>query len=284
MTTSQPLSTCIWFSNNQATEAAQYYCSIFKTATIHSSNAMVTLFSIGNTQLMGLNGASANNINPPILLTVECADVATVQQIWDTMIVDGEVMMPLDTYPWSSKYGWLKDKFGLTWQITYQYNEDESHTEKLTPSLLFTNQQFGKAANAMSFYIRIFSDGNISNVVAFPNESEFTGNTMFAACFLQQQQLYFMDAPGNHAYTFNDAVSFVIHCNTQDEIDYYWNQLLVNGGTESRCGWLKDQFGIAWQIVPTQLGSLLQDTQKSTAVMNALLSMKKINLHQLLTA
>ncbi len=136
----------------------------------------------------------------------------------------------------------------------------------------------------MSFYIRIFSDGNISNVVAFPNESEFTGNTIFAACFLQQQQLYFMDAPGNHSYTFNDAVSFVIHCNTQDEIDYYWNQLLVNGGTESRCGWLKDQFGIAWQIVPTQLGSLLQDAQKFTAVMNALLSMKKINLHQLLTA
>lgn len=92
-----------------------------------------------------------------------------------------------------------------------------------------------------------------------------------------------MDGPGNHNFEFNEGLSFVVNCDTQEEIDYYWSKL-TEGGQESNCGWLKDKFGVSWQIVPTVLGKLMQDKEKAQRVMEAFLKMKKFDIAKLLNA
>jgi predicted 3-demethylubiquinone-9 3-methyltransferase (glyoxalase superfamily) len=92
-----------------------------------------------------------------------------------------------------------------------------------------------------------------------------------------------MDGPGEHAFAFNEAVSFVVDCKDQEEIDYYWNKL-TEGGQESQCGWLKDQFGISWQIVPAILGKLMSDPEKAPRVMQAFMQMKKFDIEKLIQA
>ena len=89
-----------------------------------------------------------------------------------------------------------------------------------------------------------------------------------------------MDGPGGHDFIFNEAVSFVVECDTQDEIDQYWNAL-TEGGAESMCGWLKDRFGVSWQIIPRALGKLVSDPERGARVMQALMKMKKLDLQQL---
>ena len=92
-----------------------------------------------------------------------------------------------------------------------------------------------------------------------------------------------MDGPGVHEYTFNEAVSFTVSCQTQEEIDYYWNKL-SEGGSEWQCGWLKDKFGVSWQIVPAILGTLMSDPAKSERVVNAFMQMKKFDIEKLVNA
>ena len=92
-----------------------------------------------------------------------------------------------------------------------------------------------------------------------------------------------MDGPGEHAFIFSEAVSFVVDCDTQEQIDYYWNKLTENG-EESQCGWLKDQFGVSWQIVPTILGKLMTDPEKGPRVMQAFMQMKKFDIEKLMQA
>jgi predicted 3-demethylubiquinone-9 3-methyltransferase (glyoxalase superfamily) len=93
-----------------------------------------------------------------------------------------------------------------------------------------------------------------------------------------------MDGPGVHDFTFNEAVSFVVSCDTQDEIDYHWQKLTADGGQESQCGWLKDKFGVSWQVVPSILGRLMSDPEKGQRVVQAFLKMKKFNIQALLEA
>jgi predicted 3-demethylubiquinone-9 3-methyltransferase (glyoxalase superfamily) len=93
-----------------------------------------------------------------------------------------------------------------------------------------------------------------------------------------------MDGPGVHEYNFNEAVSFTVSCHTQEEIDHYWNKLTEDGGSEGQCGWLKDKFGVSWQIVPVILGTLMSDPSKSERVINAFMQMKKFDIDTLLSA
>ncbi len=101
---------------------------------------------------------------------------------------------------------------------------------------------------------------------------------MFSEFKLDNYNLIVMDGPGSHAFTFGEGVSLVVDCKDQDEVDHFWNNLTANGGQESMCAWLKDGFGVWWQIVPTALGKMLNDPdrEKANRVMQAMLKMKKI--------
>ena len=143
--------------------------------------------------------------------------------------------------------------------------------QKITPFLWFD----GKAEEAMSFYVSIFMNSKVLSTIPGPN-----GTVMGGTFQLEGQQ--FMALNGGPQYRFTEAVSLFVNCETQAEVDDLWNTLTA-GGAESRCGWLKDKFGLSWQIIPSVLGRLLgdKDRVKAARVMQAMLQMKKLDIAKL---
>lgn len=139
---------------------------------------------------------------------------------------------------------------------------------KITPFLWFDNN----AEEAMNLYTSIFKNSKVLSTSPGPN-----GTIMSATFELNGQQFMVLNA--GPVFTFNEAVSFFIDCDTQEEVDYYWNALTANGGEQGNCGWLKDKFGLSWQVVPKLLVQLLSDPNpaKAQAAMQAMLQMNKID-------
>jgi predicted 3-demethylubiquinone-9 3-methyltransferase (glyoxalase superfamily) len=271
---------CLWF-DGQAAEAANFYCSVFKNSSVTENTPMVVNFELEGKKLMGLNGGPQFKINPSISLFVYCPTVEETERVWNLLITDGSALMPLDKYPWSEKYGWLQDKFGVTWQIGI--NDAPTTKFTITPCFLFTRNNFGKAEEAINRYSSIFENASTDLLIHYPPDDANAGNVMYSEFQLNNYSLIAMDGPGEHNYTFNEAVSLVVECETQQEIDYYWNKLTA-GGSESQCGWLKDPFGVWWQIVPAVLGKLMRDPERAPRVMQAFLQMKKFDIEKLMNA
>jgi predicted 3-demethylubiquinone-9 3-methyltransferase (glyoxalase superfamily) len=143
-------------------------------------------------------------------------------------------------------------------------------------SFLWFDTQAEEAAN---FYVSVFPNSKIGKVARYGDAGPGPkGGVMTVEFELDGKP--FMALNGGPQFKFTEAISFVVHCNTQQEVDTYWNKLLQSGGQESQCGWLKDKFGLSWQIVPTILGQLLSDPdpEKSKRAMEAMLEMKKIDI------
>ncbi|WP_347158980.1 VOC family protein [Pontibacter chitinilyticus] len=150
--------------------------------------------------------------------------------------------------------------------------------QKITPFLWFDNQ----SEEAMKFYTSIFSNSKIGTVTYYADGAPLPKGTVMTASFQLEGQ-EFVALNGGPVYTFTPAVSFVVTCQTQDEVDHYWDNL-VEGGTAMQCGWLQDKFGVTWQIVPAQLPSLLRDKEKAGKVMQAFMKMKKLSIPDLVKA
>lgn len=270
---------CIWFDGN-AKEAATFYSSVFtkasgdKNSAITVDTPMVVNFELWGNKFMGLNGGPVFKINPSISIFVHCKTTEQTDEIYNALAEGGEPMMAIGKYDWSERYGWIKDKFGLTWQVMV------STEEKICPSLLFTGDRFGKAEEAIKFYTGIFDNSSIDNLQLYPAETPFAGKVLFSSSKINGFDLIAMDGPGEHAFTFNEALSLLVTCQTQEEIDYYWNKL-TEGGKESQCGWLKDRFGISWQIVPAILGQLMSDPGKAARVMEVVMKSVKFDIEKL---
>lgn len=149
--------------------------------------------------------------------------------------------------------------------------------QKITPFLWFDNQ----AEEAMNFYVSIFQNSEVVNVTRFGEAGPGPeGSAMIATFRLDGQE--FMALNGGPHFQFTEAISFFVDCETQDEVDYFWDKL-SEGGETSQCGWLKDKFGLSWQIVPSILGELMQDEdpEKAKRVTQAMLQMTKIDIAQL---
>lgn len=272
---------CLWFDGN-AREAAAFYCSIFQNSKITADNPVVVTFELNGKKFMGLNGGPMFKINPSISLSVLCQSSDETNEIWNKLIDGGKALMPIDKYPWSERYGWLQDKFGMTWQVSVVYKEGDK--QKITPSLLFTSSQFGKAEEAIKLYTNVFKNSSVTVLFPYPEGDANAGKVMFSEFKLNGYDLIAMDGPGVHDYTFNEGVSLVVDCETQEQIDHYWNKLTADGGQESMCGWLKDKFGVSWQIVPGILGKLMSNPEKAPKVMQAFMQMKKFDIEALMNA
>jgi predicted 3-demethylubiquinone-9 3-methyltransferase (glyoxalase superfamily) len=269
---------CLWFDGN-AKAAAELYCSLFPNSKITSQNPMVTMMELDGNKIMGLNGGPVFSINPSISLFVLCETIEETNMVWEKLSEGGKVMMPLDKYDWSERYGWLQDKFGMTWQISVIYKKGDKR--RITPSFLFTDKHFGQAEAAINFYTSVFENSKIDMISHYPKETPFAGKVLYSEFKLNNYQLIAMDGPGDHKYTFNEGVSFVIDCDTQEQIDHYWEKLIAGGGNESQCGWLKDKFGVSWQVVPSNLGELVNDPVKGQKVIAAFMKMKKFIIKDL---
>lgn len=143
--------------------------------------------------------------------------------------------------------------------------------QKITPCLWFDQQ----AEEAVDFYVSVFRDARKGISVAGPDGELMTLTfTLFGTEYLALN--------GGPRFTFNEAVSFIISCDTQEEIDFYWNTLIQNGGEESMCGWLKDRFGLWWQVVPAKISQLMTgEPERVQRVMQAMMQMRKLDLRML---
>jgi predicted 3-demethylubiquinone-9 3-methyltransferase (glyoxalase superfamily) len=305
----QKITPFLWF-DNQAEEAMNFYCSVFSTETSGKNSKPVSVtrydeagskaasrpkgsvmtanFQLYGQDFVGLNGGPEFTLNPSISFIVNCETTSEVEQLWNKLIQGGKALMPLDKYPFSEKYGWLQDKYGVSWQLILAASEIK---QKIIPALMFVGNVSGNAEEAINFYVSIFSqrDGSpknskVENIFRYgpghkPDKEE---SVMFADFTLEGQWFAAMDSAGQHEFAFNEAISFAVSCETQREIDYYW-QKLSEGGQESVCGWLKDKFGVSWQVVPIALSKMLADKDpvKAQNVMKAMLQMKKIDLGKL---
>jgi predicted 3-demethylubiquinone-9 3-methyltransferase (glyoxalase superfamily) len=149
--------------------------------------------------------------------------------------------------------------------------------QKITPFLWFDD----KAEEAMNFYVSIFRNSKIVSVSRYGDAGPGPKGTVMSVTFELEGQR-FMGLNGGPLFTFSEAISFLVNCETQEEVDYFWEKL-CEGGQPSRCGWLKDKYGLSWQIVPTILGELMsdKDPEKSKRVMQALLQMDKLDIEGL---
>src|SRR3954447_9388985 len=289
----QKITPFLWF-DNQAEEAVTFYTAVFKNSKIGSmarydeagakasgrpaGSVMTASFQLVGQEFVALNGGPVFKINPSISFFANSKIESEVVELYEKLSVGGTVLMPLDKYPFSDKYAWIQDKYGVSWQLILSMGEIK---QRIVPSMMFVGKVAGKAEEAINFYTSIFKNSKIGNIFRYGanQEPEREGTIAFADFTLNREWFAAMDSAREHNFSFNEAISFVVNCETQDEIDYYWNKL-VEGGQESVCGWLKDKFGLSWQVVPRALSKFLSDPdpQKSQKVMQAMLQMKKIEI------
>ena len=272
---------CLWF-DGKAKEAADFYCSVFDNSVITYENQMVVIFESSGQKFMCLNGGPEFTINPSISFYVICETEKEIDMLSGKLLEGGSELMPLDKYDWSKKYVWLQDKFGVTWQLSFGGMEKTG--QKISPVLMFTDKQAGKAEQAFRFYTSVFKGSEIIGIVKYDkDDNDVEGTVKHAEFTLNNQAFMAMDSSFMHQFSFNEAVSLVVDCETQEEIDYFWERL-TDGGEEVQCGWLKDRFGVSWQIVPAILYKLLSDPSRSERVTRAFLQMKKFEIEKLINA
>ena len=272
---------CLWF-DGKAKEAADFYCSVFDNSVIISENQLVVIFESSGQKFMCLNGGPGFKINPSISFYIICETEKEIDLLSLKLLEGGSELMPLAKYEWSAKYVWLQDKFGVNWQLSFGGMEKTG--QKISPALMFTDKQAGKAEQALRFYTSVFKGSEIIGIVKYDkDDNDVEGTVKHAEFTLNNQTFMAIDSSFMHQFTFNEAVSLVVDCETQDEIDHYWDKL-TEGGEEVQCGWLKDRFGVSWQVVPTVLAGLMNDPSRSERVAGVFLKMKKFDIEKLLQA
>ncbi len=279
----------LWF-DKEAKEATAFYTSLFPNSKIKSiatipdtpsGDADMVTFDLAGQSFMAISAGPYFKLNPSISLFVVFDNEKEIDALWTKLIKDGKALMAYDTYPWAKKYGWLKDKYGLSWQLSM--SENHKMGQKITPLLMFTKDKAGKTKDAISFYASIFPDSKIEMMVPYEKgEGDKEGFIKHSRFTLLGQNFMAMDSSGPHEFTFNEAISFVVSCDTQEEIDYYWGKLSAVPESE-QCGWLKDKYGVSWQIVPSIMNEMMTsgDKEKIARVTQAFLKMKKFDIEAL---
>lgn len=265
-----PIMTSLWF-DKQAKEAFTFYQSVFTDVQLISENPFTVNYTLAGKRFMHLNGGPDYKINPSISFYYNVENEAEIDRIWASLTEGGKVMMPLNTYPWSSKYGWVADRFGVNWQLML----DHVSGDKVYPNMMFTGGNNGKAAEAIAFYTSIFP--NSKSIIQSPygeGGADVASHLNYAQFTLNNQVFGAMDSSHMHEFTFNEGVSHVIVVDTQEEIDTYWDQL-TTGGSPGKCGWLKDKYGVSWQIVPSCLGKFMSNPETAPKATYAFLQMSK---------
>jgi predicted 3-demethylubiquinone-9 3-methyltransferase (glyoxalase superfamily) len=273
----QKITPFLWF-DGKAEEAANVYTSIFNKSKIRNVSPMSAAFTVAGLEFIALNGGPQFKFTPAISFFVRCKSQQEIDELWRELCATGAVLMELAQYPFSEKFGWVQDRFGISWQLDLA-----GCSQSINPFLMFVGKRCGKAEAAINFYVSLFKDSKVMSIERYgAGEEEAKGTVKRASFLLNGQQFMAMDSGREHSFTFTEAISLFVRCETQQEVDYFWEKLSVGGG-KSRCGWLKDRFGVSWQIVPSILGEMLDDEndEKSDRVMKAMMQMQKIDIKKL---
>lgn len=280
----------LWY-DTQAVEAATLYVSLFDRSAIHrvsqlhdtpSGDVDTVEFTLDGVDFSAISAGPYFALNSTISLMVTCRSETEVDRLYEGLREGCEIMMPLGAYPFSKRYVWLQDRFGLHWQLCYF--ETSEISQKIRPVLLFSSDACGKAEEAIHFYEGVFPGaipGYINHYL--PGEAKDPrAKTNYAETTLLGHQFVAMDHGVTGDELFNEAFSFMVLCEDQAEIDYYWEKLSVVPEAE-QCGWLKDRYGLSWQIVPKMMNDLMYfaTPEEAQRITEAFLAMKKLDIRAL---
>ncbi len=285
----------LWF-DSQAVEAAEFYAETFgngskvthraKITGTPSGDCDVVTFQLWGYEFMGISAGPAFAANPSISFMVNFDPSQNpnakedLDRIWNALVDGGSVLMELTEYPFSKHYGWVVDKYGFSWQLILTNPEGEPRP-LIIPSLMFTGDLTGKADEAIDFYVSSFKDSKRGTTAPYPEGAapEKSAKIMFAEFMLEHQWFTAMDSGHMHKFGFNEAVSLLVRCDTQEEIDAYSDKLSAVPEAE-QCGWLKDKYGVSWQVSPTGWEEMMKsgDQPAIDRAMQVFLQMKRVDL------
>ncbi|MBA3679289.1 VOC family protein [Candidatus Saccharibacteria bacterium] len=295
--TTQKITPNLWFDGN-AKEAVDFYISIFPGSKIVGGSnypksmeegladfqlnlagkELTVDFNLAGHDFTAINAGPEFKPNASISFMVNFDPAQDKQalehldQVWKKLLEGGEALMPVDEYQFSKRYGWVKDKYGFTWQLILTNPEGEDRP-CIIPSLLFSKGNTNHAEEAINFYVEVFKDSKVGTLARYPESTgpANEGSVMFADFQLNGQWLTAMDSGTTQDFTFNEAISLSVVCEDQAEINKLWAKLSTVPEAE-QCGWCKDKYGVSWQIIPKNMTELMQ---KPDAFKN-MMRMKKI--------
>lgn len=280
----------LWFDNN-AHEAVVFYTGLLDGSKIvridtiegtPSGDSELISFELAGQEFMAISAGPYFKFNPSISFMVLCDTIEELNSKWEALSENGIALMPLAAYPFSRWYGWIQDRFGLSWQLMLA--EEGQVEQKIKVSLLFSKESNGKAEEALHYYVDVFREGEVTSIVPYEKgeASAAKAKIKYAAFKLFGMDFVAMDHGFDADFGFNEAFSLIVNCRDQSEIDYFWDKLSAVPESE-QCGWVKDRFGVSWQIVPENMSVLLFDGTKEEIrrVTEAMLKMKKLDIELL---
>jgi len=275
----------LWF-DNQAKEAAGFYTSLLPRSEIvtlttlrdtPSGDCDVVAFTLAGQPFQAISAGPLFTFNPSISFLIACDSKEEVDSLWKRLSDGGTALMPLDAYDFSDRYGWVNDRYGLSWQVM----RTPQVTQKITPTLMFVGDVCGKTEEAVNFYTSVFEDTGVDHLMRYGagEEPDKEGTIRHAGFKIEGYELAAMDSAREHNFSFNEAISLMVLCDTQEQIDRYWTKLSAVPDAE-QCGWLKDRYGVSWQVAPRALDKMMQDADEKTLarVTQAFLPMKKLDI------
>ena len=295
----QKITPHLWF-NQEAKEAAEFYAALIPNSkiknitTLHntpSGDCDIVSFELSGQPFMAISAGPLFKFNPSVSFHLKCETKGEVDSIWERVSQGGKILMPLGAYPFSERFGWVEDKYGLSWQLVLA--GESARGQKITPVLMFVGKVCGKTEEAVNFYTSVFKHspggkaaaGTKADILARygkGEEPDKEGTVKYASFTLLGQEFGAMDSAREHNFAFNEAISFIVPCDTQEEIDYFWGRLSADPKAE-QCGWLKDKYGLSWQITPTIMNEMIggKDQERIARVTQAFLKMKKFDIDAL---
>ena len=283
----------LWY-DKEAREAAEFYASTFpgskvtNITTLHdtpSGSADIVSFELAGQAFNAISAGPYFKFNPSVSFLVACSTKDEVDAYWKKLSSGGMALMELDEYPFSERFGWTQDRYGLTWQVIY--SGGHAIQQKITPFMMFVGPVCGKAEEAVNYYASVFHRSKVNDIVRYGKgeEPDKEGTAKRLDFQLEGQQFAALDSAYEHNFGFNEAVSLMVYCADQPEIDYYWDKLTAVPEAE-QCGWLKDKYGLSWQIVPEAMDKMMENGSPAQIdrVTQAYLPMRKFDLAKLIAA
>lgn len=289
----QKITPNLWFDGN-ASEAAEFYTGVFPGGTIiggskYPANAEEGLadfqkdlagkdltvdISLGGHDFTLINAGSEFKATPANSFLVNFDPskdeqaVERIDHVWNVLIDGGEALIEIGEHPFSKRYGWVRDKYGFSWQLMLTNPEGEPRPF-IIPDLLFGAGVQNQAEAAMRYYASVFEDSLVNVVARYPEDNPpvVKDAVMFGEFKLAGQWFAAMDSAVPQTTTFTEAVSYAVVCKDQAEIDAFWEKLSAVPASE-QCGWCKDKFGVSWQIVPENMEELMKKPSAFKAMMN----------------
>ena len=280
----QVITPAIW-CDGTADEAAQFYTDVFRDASIAEQvPGLAATVSIYGFKLSLINGGNQYAPNPsiscilnfdPLLFGGEEQARAYLDELYKRLSTGG-VLMELGEYPFSPRYAWVRDRFGMTWQLMLT-DPDGDPRPFVIPSFMFGGTNHANAEEATDAWIALFDNARRGALYRYEEGGPLdAGTVMFTDFTLRGTWMAATDSGTFHDFTFTPGVSMIVSCRDQEEIDRYWAGLSAVPEAE-RCGWCIDRWGVSWQVVPHNIAELMADA----ATRDKILHMGKIDLTKL---